>query len=142
MHFPACLIFCSVFLLCLIVFFAKLIKFYMLHFCRFCLVLLPRFGQLAFTLDLFFLMLHTFLHINFVWINLFYLFVEFLMLCLARFVLPCICLKISRVHQFAITRFRFFWRCWLFFYIPLAYTHSLCTVNIFLPPPIPPNDRL
>ena len=100
-------------------------------------MLLPRFGQPASTLDLFFFMLHTFLHINFASINLFYLVAEFFMLCLTRFVLDFICLQISCLDQFAIIRFRFFWRRCLFYYILFAYTHLCHTVHTFGIPKFP-----
>ena len=61
-------------------------------------------------------------------------FVDVFMLCLDRFVIPCICLKISCTQQFALIRFRFFWSCWLFFCIPLAYTHAFLTAHSLLYP--------
>ena len=100
--------------------------------CRLLAVPLPRFGQLAFTLDSFFLCYRLalmYISLPLIW---FTLLLSFCWGFFARFVLGFFALQISWLHQFALARFRFFWRRCLFCCLLFAYEHSYRTAHLLL----------
>ena len=143
MHLRACLIFCSDFMLCLIVFFSRLHTFAFFCFyagcCRCHFRVLSDFLCAHFPFCCFcssviaFTLLHAF---SFALIQIFLMFFS------PCFVLAFFALKISGLHNFLLARFRLFWRRCLLLCIFLAYERSNRTVNPLLYHHSPPVSSL
>ena len=143
MYLRACIIFCSDFMLCLIVFCSQLHTFAFSCFyagsCRCHFRVLSDFLCALFAFCCFsspvivFTLLHAF---SFALLQL------FLMCFLTCFVLTFFALKISGLHNFLLARFRFFWRRCLFFRILLTYMHLYRTARPLICHHSPPVSSL
>ena len=133
-HSPACLIFCSVFVFCLIVFCRWIAHIYISCFSAGCCRC--RFRDLSYFLwtHFSFCCFHRpFIVSTFLIASRFALLQFFLVFVLARFVLVFFSLQISGLNKFALARFRFLWcRCSIFLPL-LACTHPYRTARLFLP---------